>query len=53
MRRGYDCSLINVRFVKPLDQETLLESSKGASVDRHHGGKRFAWWFRLCSRQLS
>lgn len=26
--RGYDCSLINVRFVKPLDQETLLKAAK-------------------------
>ena len=35
--KGYACSIINARFVKPIDTEILNEAVKDHSPDRYHG----------------
>ena len=36
---GYNCTLINARFVKPVDEEMLRKTDEGTPADRDTGRK--------------
>ena len=43
---GYEPTLVNMRFVKPLDMDLLEILSRGSQPDRDYGGKCKVRWFR-------